>query len=671
MRKFTLLVLLAVQHLLHAQMFISRHPFTDARDSRSYNTVVIGGTVWMKQNLAYGTYVASTTSCGTTNCTCTSCTSVLDGACCNGGTEHSDGTNNGITEVYALGNISTNINSYGALYDWNELTNYTGDTVGVCPTGWHIPSLTDWQKVLAHAGLNSAALFSYTVAPAGTNSNTIGFTAIGSGDRDSRGYTYGQDITSTYWTSTPHASISNDAWHILMQSGVTTMTVNHTPKTMGYSVRCIKNTSICFPDIAYCGNLGEILIQRRGISNGSYSAFKDDNLDGLPDGSGSLYINSSTGSIFPSLSDAGNYIVVYTYYEGTMPRTTGTRVKILPLIVPQINTNSTYCTGNNITFYTSENYASHSWIGPNNFSANTPTAYINEASLHASGIYTLLVTNYDGCTATKTVLISNGTPTISAIVNQPCENSPVQFLTNQTAATNFTWSGPSSFASNQLNPQLANANMNMQGTYTVVASNSISGCPNAQATVNLIIHPKPVVSVSNNGPVCSNNPVTLSAGSAEGMHYLWLGPSSISTLQAWMDTPPGSFTYSVIVTNPITNCSNQQTTQVVVNSCQGNRPLNGTGINVSTSTHAISLLDFSISPVPNQGQFEITFASGKPDAIKITVINLLGQTVHSEILNYNGEKVRKFDWPSLNNGTYFVYLTSGSGLGCQKIVIEK
>ncbi|MBI4646978.1 MAG: hypothetical protein HY738_10410 [Bacteroidia bacterium] len=51
-------------------------------------------------------------------------------------------TNNGIAEKYCYSNNSSNCDTYGGLYEWNEMMQYavsdaqmTGTTKGICPTG--------------------------------------------------------------------------------------------------------------------------------------------------------------------------------------------------------------------------------------------------------------------------------------------------------------------------------------------------------------------------------------------------------------------------------------------------------------------------------------------------------------------------------------------------------
>ena len=57
-------------------------------------------------------------------------------------------TDNEIIEKYCFMNAEPYCNNtYGGLYFWNELMDYTYKTggQGICPDGWHIPDELDWQ----------------------------------------------------------------------------------------------------------------------------------------------------------------------------------------------------------------------------------------------------------------------------------------------------------------------------------------------------------------------------------------------------------------------------------------------------------------------------------------------------------------------------------------------
>ncbi len=87
---------------------------TDA-DGNVYPTVQIGDQCWMAENIRVGTMINAPT----------------------------DQSNNGITEKYCYENDPTNCDTYGGLYQWNEMMAYN-DTIpnlqGICPDGWHIPN---------------------------------------------------------------------------------------------------------------------------------------------------------------------------------------------------------------------------------------------------------------------------------------------------------------------------------------------------------------------------------------------------------------------------------------------------------------------------------------------------------------------------------------------------
>jgi hypothetical protein len=83
--------------------------FTDLRDGKEYKTVIIGKQIWMAENLNYS------------------------------------GDNNSIGKCYPDFDYTNYTpielcDKYGRLYDWET-------AMRVCPDGWHLPSLKEWQKL--------------------------------------------------------------------------------------------------------------------------------------------------------------------------------------------------------------------------------------------------------------------------------------------------------------------------------------------------------------------------------------------------------------------------------------------------------------------------------------------------------------------------------------------
>lgn len=79
-----------------------------------YHTIQVFGQCWMKENLNVGTKIQG---------------SAIQ-------------TNNGTIEKYCYGNSDAMCTTYGGLYVWGELMEYSLEprSRGICPEGWHIPT---------------------------------------------------------------------------------------------------------------------------------------------------------------------------------------------------------------------------------------------------------------------------------------------------------------------------------------------------------------------------------------------------------------------------------------------------------------------------------------------------------------------------------------------------
>lgn len=138
-----------------------------------------------------------------------------------------------------------------------------------------------------------------------------------------------------------------------------------------------------------------------------------------------------------------------------------------------------------------------------------------------------------------------------------CANSSLGLSATATGSgtTTWRWSGPGGFTSSLQNPSVTAG-----GTYTVVATNS-SGTGSASVTVTENKMP-PDITATGGTQACSTT-ITLTANSTvSGVTYSWTGPNGFTSNEQNPDVIEAG-TYTVLVTNPATGCSNQQSVSVI------------------------------------------------------------------------------------------------------------
>lgn len=115
------------------------NPTVTDYDGNVYNTVQIGNQCWMKENLKTNHY--------------------SDGTSISLGTA----TSTSIAYRYYPNNNSANIDDYGYLYNWKAVRRNStssdsnpSNVQGVCPTGWHVPSRSEWLQLISYVGSQSS-----------------------------------------------------------------------------------------------------------------------------------------------------------------------------------------------------------------------------------------------------------------------------------------------------------------------------------------------------------------------------------------------------------------------------------------------------------------------------------------------------------------------------------
>jgi uncharacterized protein (TIGR02145 family) len=192
-------------------------------DGNVYHTVTIGPQVWMAENLKVTRYRNGDLI---PNIMDTAQWSYLPvGAYCN------------------YNNAPQNSGIYGHLYNWFAVT----DSRDIAPKGWHIPTFTEIKALVTYLGGDTIAAgklkqqgTEYWLSPNTGATNLSGFTALPGGYRFNRGGTFHSMGSNGYWWTTTQ-SIELYAWSKRIYWYFTHADYNHDLKTLGFSIRCIKD----------------------------------------------------------------------------------------------------------------------------------------------------------------------------------------------------------------------------------------------------------------------------------------------------------------------------------------------------------------------------------------------------------------------------------------------
>ncbi len=202
-------------------------------EGQVYNTIQIFNQCWLKENLNVGVMIPGTQTM----------------------------EDNGIIEKYCYDDNPYNCNTYGGLYQWNEMMQYTPTqgVQGICPPGWNIPTDEEWKVLegavdsqygigdpewdgLTYRGYDAGKrLKSETGWYSGYNGTDVfGFTARPGGSRNYGGLFFDLEYYARFWPSSEY----NDyfAWQRYLGYGLDEIIREWTYyESYGFSVRCLRD----------------------------------------------------------------------------------------------------------------------------------------------------------------------------------------------------------------------------------------------------------------------------------------------------------------------------------------------------------------------------------------------------------------------------------------------
>ena len=164
---------------------------TDSRDGKTYKTVTIGTQTWMAENLNYKT-----------------------------------------VDSYCYNDNESNCTKYGRLYTWNAAKT-------ACPSGWHLPTETEWNTLFIAVGGQSTAGKMLKSTSGWNGTDAYAFSALPAGYRDYYGDFLNEGNFAIFWSSTEVTSYG--AYLMYLSYGNVNASLIDDGKYSGFSVRCLKD----------------------------------------------------------------------------------------------------------------------------------------------------------------------------------------------------------------------------------------------------------------------------------------------------------------------------------------------------------------------------------------------------------------------------------------------
>lgn len=222
-----LMIVLAATGLKHCHSGqklheILRETVTDI-DGNVYQTVRIGGQIWMTENLRVTRY--------------------RDGTPIPNVYDNDEWPNAGEGACCMVRNDSMEYKqTYGVLYNFHAVTNEHG----LCPEGWRVPTEQECRALIEYLGGHRIAggKIKDNTTRLWKNRNTVatnesGFSGLPAGGRGQFGSPGDVGYYATWWSSTSTDAVY--AWHWGLYPDKPGIRANPGHKSSGFSVRCIKD----------------------------------------------------------------------------------------------------------------------------------------------------------------------------------------------------------------------------------------------------------------------------------------------------------------------------------------------------------------------------------------------------------------------------------------------
>lgn len=209
----SLLIFILATSFIHSQNTDSTRT-TIIYGGKTYHIIKIGHHLWLQENLDIGEWIPSSQK----------------------------QSNNNKIEKYYPDNKKENGEKYGGLYTWDEAMQYENKEKarGICPEGWHIPTLEEFDKLALSVKYNGNNLKSIGEGKGnGAGLDSSGFKIFLGSYSTSKGEFSKSGGYAYFWSSTEYGKHAAGYFYVNGNNNKIGMDSNY--KDLGFCIRCVKD----------------------------------------------------------------------------------------------------------------------------------------------------------------------------------------------------------------------------------------------------------------------------------------------------------------------------------------------------------------------------------------------------------------------------------------------
>ena len=192
---------------------------------------------------------------------------------------------------------------------------------------------------------------------------------------------------------------------------------------------------------------------------------------------------------------------------------------------------------------------------------------------------------------------------------------------------------------------------------------TVGGCERADSTITIQVHPDPVASITVDS---ANATITSTDWSAS-----WDASGTTDADSVYVEFSNGTTSNATSGTVTFTaNMAGETVTVIAFGPCTSDTATFTFDVNQISVDEDFMNGSLSIYPNPTRGLFNVEFATEQAKDVEITIVNMLGQVVSTDVVEVNGVYNNQFDLSNESAGVYFITFTTDEGVLTQRITVE-